>query len=296
MTPGASDRSDKQAQASAAGLSGDAFVLSLCPTGIVPTREMSATVPLTPAEVASDVAACADLGISYVHLHARDAQGKNCNKPETYARFIGAVRETGSDALICVSCSGRIDPSLASRSAVLSLSGDLRPDMASLTLGSMNFTRSASVNSPDVIIGLAEKMQDRGIVPELEIFDIGMMNTAHYMIARGYLEPPFLFNIILGNPFTAQADPLHLGAIVRELPEGSLWSAGGIGRAQTRAIALGLASGGGVRVGLEDNLWLDAARTAPASNTALVERALGLAAALERRPLSPAALRQVLAR
>jgi uncharacterized protein (DUF849 family) len=271
-------------------------VLSLCPTGIVPTRDMSATVPLTPAEVARDVAACSRLGISYVHLHARDAQGRNCNKPETYAQFIGAVRETGSDALVCVSCSGRIDPSLESRSAVLSLSADVRPDMASLTLGSMNFTRSASVNSPDVIIGLAERMQERGIVPELEVFDIGMMNTAHYLIARGYLEPPFLFNIILGNPFTAQADPMHLGAILRELPEGALWSAGGIGREQTRAIALGLASGGGVRVGLEDNLWLDAARTTPASNTALVQRVLDMAAALERRPLSPAELRQALAR
>lgn len=257
---------------------------------------MSATVPLTPAEVARDVAECSRLGVSYVHLHARDARGKNCNKPDTYAQFIGAVRESGSDALVCVSCSGRIDPSLESRSAVLSLSADVRPDMASLTLGSMNFTRSASVNSPDVIIGLAERMQERGIVPELEIFDIGMMNTAHYMIARGYLQPPFLFNIILGNPFTAQADPLHLGAILRELPEGSLWSAGGIGREQTRAIALGLASGGGVRVGLEDNLWLDAARTTPASNAALVQRVLDLAATLERRPLSPTELRQALAR
>ncbi len=295
MTPNETDSAGHPEPVACGRAARDTFVLSLCPTGIVPTRDMSATVPLTPAEVARDVAACSRLGISYVHLHARDAQGRNCNKPETYAQFIGAVRETGSDALVCVSCSGRIDPSLESRSAVLSLSGDVRPDMASLTLGSMNFTRSASVNSPDVIIGLAERMQERGIVPELEVFDIGMMNTAHYMIARGYLKPPFLFNIILGNPFTAQADPLHLGAILRELPEGSLWSAGGIGREQTRAIALGLASGG-ARVGLEDNLWLDAARTTPASNTALVQRVLDMAAALERRPLSPAGLRQALAR
>jgi uncharacterized protein (DUF849 family) len=272
----------------------DDFVLSLCPTGIVPTREMSRHVPLTPEAVASDVASCLPLGVNAVHLHARNERGENCNQPETYARFIEAVRSISEDVVICASCSGRIDPSLRARSAVLDLDGDLRPDMASLTLGSMNFPRSASINSPDVIIGLAEKMQERGIRPELEIFDIGMMNFAHYLINRGYLEPPYLFNILLGNPCTSQADPLHLGAILREMPDEAIWAVGGIGHHQSTAVTLGLASGGGVRIGLEDNIWLDRKRTTLATNPALVQRCMNVAAVLERRPMSLGQLRNAL--
>ena len=268
------------------------FVLSLCPTGIVPTRKMSPHVPLTPEEVARDVAECLPLGVNTVHLHARNERGENCNRPETYARFIAAVRAVSEEIVICASCSGRIDPSLEARSAVLGLEGALRPDMASLTLGSMNFTRSASVNSPDLIIGLVEKMQANGIKPELEVFDVGMMNFAHYMIAKGYLQPPYLFNIILGNPCTSQSDPLHLGTILREMPEQSLWAVGGIGRHQSSAVTLGLASQGGVRIGLEDNLWLDRERTALATNPQLVQRCMQVAAALERVPYTPAQLRQ----
>ena len=272
----------------------DNFILSLCPTGIVPTREMSHHVPLTPEEVAMDVASCLALGVNMVHLHARNELGDNCNLPDTYARFIAAVRSVSEDVVICASCSGRIDPSLQARSAVLELQGDLRPDMASLTLGSMNFTRSASINSPDVIIGLAEKMQERGIRPELEIFDIGMMNFAHYLISKGYLEPPYLFNVLLGNPFTSQADPLHLGAILSEMPEGALWAVGGIGRQQSKAVVLGLASHGGVRIGLEDNIWLDRERTTLATNADLVQRCVDVASALERRPMSPGQVRDAL--
>ncbi len=270
------------------------FPLSLCPTGIVPTRETSPHVPLTPEEVARDVGECLALGISSVHLHARDDTGANCNLPGTYAKFIAALRDAREDVVICASCSGRIDPGLESRSAVLTLPDELRPDLASLTLGSLNFSRSASVNAPDVILGLAERMAERGIKPELEVFDVGMVNYAHYLIDRGVIEPPYVFNIILGNPFTGQADPAHLGAIIKDLPANSLWGVGGIGRQQTAAIALGLASGGGVRVGLEDNLWLDRDRTVQATNIALLERTLQVAAALERRPMTPPEMRQAL--
>lgn len=268
------------------------FVFNLCPTGIVPTRTLSQAVPLTPDEVARDVSQCLPLGINSIHLHARDENGNNCNKASTYATFVEAVRGASEDIVICVSCSGRINPSLEGRSEVLSLDGDLRPDMASLTLGSMNFSRSASVNAPDIIAGLAERMQERGIKPELEVFDLGMMNCAHYLISRGYLEPPYLFNIILGNPFTAQLDPLHLGTILKELPDDSLWAAGGIGGHQSAANTMALACGGGVRVGLEDNLWFDRERKQAASNASLVQRASDTAALLERIPYTPSQLRQ----
>jgi uncharacterized protein (DUF849 family) len=272
-------------------MSDSKFVLNLCPTGVVPTKAMSPYVPLSPAEVARDVRECLELGISSIHLHARDSEGKNSSLAKIYAEFIAAVRTESEEIVICVSCSGRINPDLESRSEVLSLKGDLKPDMGSLTLGSLNFARSVSTNSSDVIIGLAKKMQDKGIKPELEIFDIGMMNYASYLIQKGYLDPPFLFNFILGNPFTAQADPLQLGALIKQLPNKSIWTVGGIGNYQTSALALGLASGGGTRVGLEDNIWLDSERTTPATNSALVKRCVDIAAHLERSPMSPNELR-----
>ncbi len=134
-------------------------------------------------------------------------------------------------------------------------------------------------------------MQERGIKPELEVFDLGMMNYAHYLISKGHLEPPYYFNFILGNIASAQVNLLHLGTLIQELPEDSLWGIGGIGDGQLTANTLGLAQGGGVRVGLEDNIWLDRERTRLASNRELVARVVKIAEQLERRPMSPAEFR-----
>jgi uncharacterized protein (DUF849 family) len=130
-------------------------------------------------------------------------------------------------------------------------------------------------------------MRERGIKPELEVFDLGMVNIAHMLIDKGLIQAPYYFNILLGNPGTAQATLLHLSAIVGSLPPDSVWSLGGIGRFQTQANALGVVMGHGVRVGLEDNLWLDDARMQLADNLQLVQRVAAQAAALGR-PLATA--------
>lgn len=262
------------------------FVLSLAPTGMLPDRSMTPHVPLTPAEVADDVVRCQEFGITNVHIHARDDQGRPSGDPALYRRYIEAIRSRIADMPICVSCSGRVDPAFESRSQVLHLSGELKPDMASLTLSSLNFARSASINSPDTIVQLAELMQEKSIIPELEIFDLGMLNYARYLIERGHIKPPFYFNIILGNIASAQADMLHLSTLIRDLPAGALWSVGGIGAVQLTANVLSLAQGGGVRTGLEDNIWFDQNRTYACTNQELVSRCHQIAAVLER-PLMP---------
>jgi uncharacterized protein (DUF849 family) len=156
----------------------------------------------------------------------------------------------------------------------------------------MNFSREASINTPETVGRLAREMLARGIAPELEVFDTGMANYARFLAARGLIQPPFYFNLILGNAASAQADPLSLGTLLAMLLQPALWAAGGIGRAQASAHALALAAGGGVRTGLEDNLFLDRARTTPATNLQLVRRAHDLAAALERPVMTPAEFRQ----
>ena len=234
------------------------------------------------------------MGITVVHLHARDAEGMPTHDPEVFARIIEAIRASHPGLVICVSLSGRHRNDFESRAAPLQLEGAVKPDMASLTLASMNFSRDASITTPDMVGRLAREMLVRGVAPELEVFDTGMVNYARFLAARGLLRGPFYFNLILGNAASAQADPLTLGAMVSMLLQPNLWAAGGIGRAQTTAHALALAAGGGVRTGLEDNLFLDRARTTLATNVQLVRRAHQLAGALERPVMTSAEFRQVM--
>lgn len=265
-------------------MTADPFVLNLAPTGMVPTRDQSATVPLQPDEIIADVLACADYGITTVHIHARDADGAPTQDPSVFAQIVEGLRGARPDLVICATTSGRTHPDLATRAAVLDLPQDLRPDAASLTLASMNFARSASVNAPETVRGLASRMLDRGILPELEIFDTGMANYAAYLLERGELRSPLYANLFFGNIAGAQVSLLGMAATLSGLPPDTTWSFAGIAGAQLPANAVALAMGGGVRTGLEDNLWLDADRTRPASNLDLVRRIHDLAS-IHGRPL-----------
>lgn len=253
-------------------INSDKVIVNLAPTGVIPNKKMTSFVPVTPTEVATDIEACLSTGLTIVHLHARDELEEHTAQPEMYAKYIEAIREKSQDLILCVSCSGRKDPSFETRSQVLNLTGDVRPDLASLTLSSLNFTRSSSINTPETVVRLAEKMQENGIKPELEVFDLGMVNYAKYLISKGYLTPPYYFNIILGNIASAQASLLHLGTIINELPDNSFWSVGGIGHAQLPANMMAISQGGGVRIGLEDNIWYDTKRTKLATNKSLLDR------------------------
>lgn len=268
------------------------LIIDLAPTGMVPTRAQSPHVPLSSAEIVADACAAVDAGAAIIHLHARDAQGEPSSEPDLFRPIIEGIRARRPQTVLTATTSGRKVNEVEARSAVLRLRGDARPDMASLTLGSMNFATQASVNAPATILRLAEVMLEQGIKPELEVFDLGMVNFARFMIGKGLLEPPYYFNILLGNLATAQLDLLHLATLVRELPENSIWALAGLGRHQWGANALGAVVAHGVRTGLEDNLWLDDARTQLATNVALVTRVAQLARAAGRDIASPAEVRQ----
>ena len=271
------------------------YILNLTPTGMIPTRQMTPHVPITPEEIVAQVLDAAELGVNMVHLHARDVRtGAPTYKKDVYAKIISGIRERKPELILCVSTSGRTFPEFEKRSEVLELHGDLKPDFASLTLSSLNFAQQASSNSPQMIQDLARKMLDNGIRPELEAFDLGMINYAYYLIKHCLIEPPFYFNIILGNIASAQADPLALGCMLKELPECSIWSVGGIGPSQLRMNLMGLAVGGGVRVGLEDNLWFDNERETLTTNRMLIERIVHIGKALDCEPYSPVEARRLL--
>jgi 3-keto-5-aminohexanoate cleavage enzyme len=271
------------------------FILNFTPTGLIPTHAMTPNVPLSPDEIAREVLEMAELGVNMVHLHARDpetCEPTHCK--EVYAEIIRSIRRENRTLVLGVSTSGRRAPGFEARSEVLGLTGDVKPDFASLTLGSLNFNKEASINDPDTIQGLASRMLDVGIRPELEAFDLGMMNYARYLIRKDLLRPPYYFNLILGNIACAQADLLSMGLMVRELPEGSIWSTGGVGNTQLNVNIMSLLAGGGVRVGLEDNIWFDDDRTRLATNRELVERVLSIAKALGRTPYTQSEARELL--
>ncbi len=265
------------------------FIINACLTGMVPTREMNAALPTTPEEVARDVEACLGLGVSIFHLHARDDDGRPDWTAKANSRFLAAAREAGGDALLCVSTSGRDVSELDKRAACLE--AEPRPDMASLTLGSINFLRDATLNSPATIAALADRMRRTGVVPELEIFGLGMARTAARLLADGTLSSPAYANILLGNAASADATPEDLAALIRHLPTETVRCVGGIGRAQLPANVLGILYADGVRVGLEDNLYMDSDKT-PATNVDLVRRVVEIGRLLGKRPATVAETRQ----
>lgn len=271
------------------------LIVNFTPTGMIPTKKVTPHVPISSSEIAQEVHNALEIGISMVHLHARDeVTGEATYRADVYGRIIEKIRQFSTDLVICVSLSGRNFPELEKRSEPLQLSGLLKPDMGSLTLSSVNFIRSTSINEPDTIQGLAKLMRQKGILAELEAFDLGMINYAKYLIRKGLLEAPHYFNLLLGNIACAQPDLLHLGMMIRDLPENSLWSLAGIGDSQLVMNSVAIAYGGGVRVGLEDNIWFDRQRSHLASNTDLLRRVHALAEANDRQVMTPATLRSLL--
>ncbi len=271
----------------------EGLIVNLSPTGMIPDRQMSPHVPLSVQEIVEDVHRAVEIGITMVHLHARDpVTARPTYKAEVYARIIEGIRSFSQDLVICVSLSGRDFREFEQRREPLQLEGGLKPDLGSLTLSSLNFNHVASVNSPDMIHALAAEMQSRSILCELEAFDAGMINYAKYLETKGLLSPPHYFNLLLGNIACAQADLLHAGIMIRDLPPDSLWSLAGIGNAQLMMNSIAIAAGGGVRIGLEDNLWYDSQRTRLATNADLLRRIHNLAEANQRPLMSPAELRK----
>lgn len=273
----------------------DKLIINFTPTGMIPTKKMTAHVPVSVTEIIENVHEATELGITMVHLHARKADTEvPTYKKEIYGDIIKGIRANSPDLVICVSLSGRNFGALEQRSDPLYLEGALKPDMGSLTLSSLNFNNIASINSPEMIQDLAAVMMEKGIVPELEVFDSGMINYAKYLEKKNLIEPPYYFNLLFGNIACAQADLLHTGVMIKDLPRQSFWSLAGIGDAQLKMNSLSIAIGGGVRVGLEDNIWYDTARKKLASNTDLLKRIHTIAEANSREIMSPKEFRKIM--
>ena len=226
-------------------------IINFTPTGTQPTRENS-YAPLLPNEIIDTVHEANEIGISMVHLHARDEDTlKNTYKKEVYQKIIEGIKKHCPDLLICVSLTGRNFPELEKRTEVL----QLQPDLGSLTMSSLNFPTGASINQPETILSLITEMNKYGVQPEIECFDAGMLNYTNYIISKNVLKPPYHINVILGNIYNGQCDFGTLASIKSNIPSNSYVCLGGIGSQQLKSTAYGLLDFDGIRIGLEDNLY-----------------------------------------
>ncbi|MCM8820721.1 MAG: 3-keto-5-aminohexanoate cleavage protein [Candidatus Omnitrophica bacterium] len=270
------------------------LIINSAITGMVHTKNDTPYLPISIEEVIEESIACCLAGASLIHIHAREETGEPSYKKEIYARIIEGIRKKCPDLIICVSTSGRIYNTFKKRSQCLELKGSVKPDMASLTMGSLNFPEQISINTIEMIENLAMKMKENNIVPEIEVFEPGMIQTAKVLIKKGILTPPFYFNILLGSLYSTPATLPDLVHMVQSLPQGAIWGATGIGRFQMIINFSAILMGGNVRVGLEDNIYYDIKKKNLATNLKLIERVVNFAKEIGREIANPLEAREII--
>ncbi|NTW56576.1 MAG: GNAT family N-acetyltransferase [Chlorobiaceae bacterium] len=263
------------------------LIINVCLTGMVPSKLSNPSVPVTPDEIIADAVKVFDAGARVVHIHARDNNGNPTPDAKIYETIISGIRREREKLVCCVTTSGRNWKEFEQRAEVLYLDGTAKPDMASLTLGSMNFFSGASTNSIEMIERLAMAMKERNIKPEIEVFEAGMINLARYLERNGIIGGRKYFNILLGNINTAPATIGTLASLSESLPENSVWAAAGLGQFQLPVNAAAIVAGGHVRTGIEDSLFYDYQREVLATNENLTRRIVRLAGEMQRRIATP---------
>ena len=264
------------------------LIITVAATGNVPTKEMNPHLPVTPEEIAATAVRCREAGASLIHVHARDAAGRPTLDAQIFAHIHHLIRQR-TDLIVQISTGGRAGMDPEARAAAVRL---VRPEMASLTTGSMNFPDRVYANSFDVIEHLANAMVEAGAKPEMEIFEPGMITNALMLVERGLAAPPLHFDFVLGSRGSLPASPKNLMFLSESIQPGSTWTVAGIGRWQLPMAVLAIIMGGHVRVGLEDNLYYRKGELA--TNEQLVARVARIAAEVGRPIATPDEARQIL--
>ena len=282
-------------------------IISCAITGSGETTQLSPYVPVTPKQIADDALAAHAAGAAIVHLHVRHPEtGAPSRDIALYREVVERIRDTGSSVVINLTTGigARFtpDPADPNRNASPGMALpeermnhvlELKPDICSLDIATMNFGQHAFVNTLDHITQIATAVRAAGVKPELEVFDLGHLALARHLQGKGlFAEPPF-FQFCLGVPWGAPATPESMQAMKSMLPAGANWSAFGVGAQQFPMAALAIVLGGHVRVGLEDNLYMAKGELAK-GNGPLVERAARIIRDLGAEVATPADARRIL--
>lgn len=278
----------------------DKVIISAALTGVFATRKQSPYIPYTADEIAEEARRAVEAGAAIVHIHARQDNGLPAFDVESYARIDTAVKAACPDVIINYS-TGAIGIDRQTRIHQVTA---LKPDMAALNMGSMNYaiySRKAKTFYHDHVFAnpftdiqfFLEAMNEAGTRPEMECFDTGHIHNAQPLIDLGVLQPPYQFSLIMGVLGGIPASTKNLVHQVDQLPDNSFWQVIGIGARQWKWVAAALSMGGNVRVGLEDNLYLPDGSVAK-SNGEAVAKAVELARLVGLEPASVAEARQIL--
>ena len=282
-------------------------VITCALTGSFDTPSKNPAVPVTPEQIANSALGAAKAGAAVVHIHVRDPKTtKPSMEFELYREVVERIREKDDEVILNLTTGpgGRFipdatEPRKAGEGTTLTTPSirmrhieALKPPICTLDVATMNFGEHAFLNVPAHLREMADRAKAAGSKPEIEVFDLGHIELAKRLIADGHLAEPPLFQICLGIPYGAPATPEALILMRDQLPRNAAWSAFGISRAEFPMVAVTVAAGGNVRVGLEDNLYLGKGRLAP-SNAALVERAATIIELLDGSVASPAEARQI---
>ena len=270
----------------------DKVIITVAVTGSRPTRAMNPAVPYTPAEIAEAAVEAHGAGAAIAHIHVRDPQtGAPDSRRELFAEVLERIRSR-CDMLVNLTTSGL---NIAGEDAIAQRLEpvELRPELCSLDIGSVNFRDRLFANPPDFGETAARRMRDAGVKPEIEVFDTGHIDQAAEMIGRGLFAAPPYFQLCMGVNWGIAATPENLLFMRSKLPPGAQWSVLGVGRAQLSMITMGVLLGGHVRVGFEDNLYLSKGVLAH-SNAEFVAQAAQIARTLQREVATPAEARNIL--
>ncbi len=284
-------------------------IVSCAVTGAGDTVGKSPHIPVTPEEVANAAIEAAKAGAAIAHIHVRDPEtGKGSRDPELFKEAVDRIRSSDTDVVINLTSGmggdwtpSEEDPSMPGPGTDmigplerLAHVKELLPEICSLDCGTLNFGdgNEIYIATPPYLRKMAELTKEWGVKPELEVFELGHLRFAKQMIAEGLIDEPPMFQICLGIPWGADHSVDMLKVMKDELPGGVVWGGFGISRMQMPIAAAAVAMGGNVRVGLEDNIYLE--RGVHATNAQLVEKVIGIIDRMGARAVTPAEARKKL--
>ncbi len=283
-------------------------ILTCAVTGNITTRAQHPGLPVTPKEIAQAAIEAGKAGAAVAHIHARDPKTERGSMDvELFREIVARIRDAGSDIILNLSTGegGRFipsldEPSVAAPGSTLTQPEKrvahvevLKPEICTLDLNTMYSGTAVVINTPRNVEIMARRIQEAGVLPELEIFDGGDLQLAKHLIKQGVLKTPVLIQIVLGVRFGAAADPATLFYLSSQLPPDSIWAAFGIGPQEFPLLAQAWLLGGHVRVGLEDNVYIRKG-VLTRDNAELVEKAVTIVSNLGGTMATPAEARELL--
>jgi len=254
------------------------LIITAAICGAEVTKDINPYLPVSPEELSDEAKRCHNAGASIVHLHVRDDEGKPTQDAEIFRKTVQLIREKAPEMIVQVSTGGATWMSADERLQSL----ESKPDMATLSTGTTNFGHDVFMNKYEMIERFSSEMHERGIIPEFECFEVGHVNFANYLIKKGLVNlRHYHYDFVLGVPGAAPATVETLSLMKNMIPEESSWCVAGVGRHELNMAAIAIATGGHVRVGMEDNIYIQKGVLAK-SNAELVERVVQISKNLNR--------------